>query len=49
LKLHLLHQLGQSGLLRRLNHLHQLGLSLGMKFEQGLVDNTVTDPNLAAR
>jgi DNA-directed RNA polymerase subunit alpha len=29
--------------------LHQLGLSLGMKFEQGLVDNTVTDPNLAAR
>jgi DNA-directed RNA polymerase subunit alpha len=29
--------------------LHQLGLSLGMKFEQGLVDNTVTDANLAAR
>jgi DNA-directed RNA polymerase subunit alpha len=29
--------------------LHQLGLSLGMKFESGLVDNTVADANLAAR
>jgi DNA-directed RNA polymerase subunit alpha len=29
--------------------LHQLGLSLGMKFESGLVDTTVADANLAAR
>ena len=40
---------GKKSLSEIKDKLHQLGLSLGMKFEQGLVDNTVTDPNLAAR
>ena len=40
---------GKKSLNEITDKLHQLGLSLGMKFEQGLVDNTVTDANLAAR